>query len=330
MTTAGAGRVISFAAATLEAMDEEMARDDAVFLMGEDIARQGGIFGQFKGLPQKYGFERVRDTPISEATLVGATLGAALAGARPVFDMHFSDFALVAMDEIISQIAKIRYMSGGQVKIPLVLRMPDGAVHSTAAQHSQSLEAFYLHAPGLRVVAPSNPADAKGLLQSAIRLDDPVIYLEHKALYSLKGEVPEGEHLVPIGKAAVAREGRDVTIISYSLTLQKSLKAAQALAEAGISCEVIDLRSLSPLDWDTVTQSVAKTRRAVVAHESWRDYGPGAEIASTLSAEFFGRLLAPVARVGARHVPIPFSPPLEEFVIPQVADIVAATKGVAA
>lgn len=321
-------RVINLAQATLEAMDEEMARDESVFLMGEDIARQGGIFGQFKGLPDTYGLERVRDTPISESVLVGTTLGAALAGARPVFDMHFSDFALVAMDELASQIAKIRYMSGGQLKVPLVIRMPDGAVRSAAAQHSQSLEALYLHLPGLRVVAPSNPADAKGLLKTAIRSDDPVLYLEHKAMYTVKGEVPEGEHLVPLGKAALSREGRDVTVISYSLTLQKSLKAADALAQEGVEVEVIDLRSLNPLDWETVTASVAKTGRAVVAHEAWRFLGLGAEIAATLHERLFDRLKAPVARVGAKHVPIPFSPPLETFVIPQVDDITAAIREV--
>jgi pyruvate dehydrogenase E1 component beta subunit len=296
--------------------------------MGEDIARQGGIFGQFKGLPDKYGLERVRDTPISESVLVGTALGAALAGARPVFDMHFSDFALVAMDELASQIAKIRYMSGGQLKVPLVIRMPDGAVRSAAAQHSQSLEALYLHLPGLRVVAPSNPADAKGLLKTAIRSDDPVLYLEHKAMYTVKGEVPEGEYLVPLGKAALSREGCDVTVISYSLTLQKSLKAADALAQEGVEVEVVDLRSLNPLDWETVTASVAKTGRAVVAHEAWRFLGLGAEVAATLHERLFDRLEAAVARVGAKHVPIPFSPPLEAFVIPQVDDITAAIREV--
>jgi len=321
-------RTITFAAATREAMEEEMARDDRVFLMGEDIAKQGGIFGQFKGLPERFGLARVRDTPISESALVGTLLGAALAGARPVFDMHFSDFALVAMDEIASQIAKIRYMSGGQVDVPLVLRMPDGAVRSAAAQHSQSLETFYLHMPGLRVVAPATPADAKGLLKAAIRSDDPVVYLEHKALYTVKGEVPEGECLVPLGAARVVREGTDVTLISYSKTLHKALEAADALG--GVSAEVVDLRSLCPLDWDTVLASVRKTGRAVVAHEAWRFLGLGAEIAATLHERLAGDLKAPVARVGAKHVPIPFSPPLESFVIPQPADIAAAVQGVLA
>ena len=323
-TNTTTARRINLAQATLEAMDEEMARDPRVFLMGEDIARQGGVFGQFKGLSERYGLSRVRDTPISEAALVGTALGAALAGARPVFDMHFADFSLVAMDEIVSQIAKIRYMSGGQVEVPLVIRMPDGAIRSAAAQHSQSLEALFLHVPGLKVVTPSNPADAKGLLKAAIRSPDPVLYLEHKALYTVKGEVPAGDVVVPLGAATVAREGRDVTLISYSLTLRKALQSAEHLEQQGVSAEVVDLRSLNPLDWATVYASVRKTKRAVVAHEAWRAYGVGAEIAARLHETLHRELAAPVGRVGAAHVPIPFSPPLEQAVIPQVEDITAA------
>lgn len=321
-------REITFAVATLEAMDEEMARDPTVFLMGEDIAKQGGIFGQFKGLAERYGRERVRDTPISEATLVGMTLGAALAGARPVFDMHFADFLGIAMDEVFNQIAKIRYMSGGQLRVPLVIRAPDGAIRSAGAHHSQSLEAWVTHVPGLCVVAPATPADAKGLLKSAIRCDDPVIYFEHKALYARKGPVPDGEHLVPLGQARIAREGRDVTLVSYSMTLWKCLEASERLAVEGIEAEVVDLRTLVPTDWEAVLASVERTRRAVVAHEAWRFGGFGAELAATIAERLHGMLLAPVGRVGAKHAPIPFSPPLERYVIPQVDDVVRAVREV--
>lgn len=321
-------REVTFAEATREAMEEEMARDPAVFLWGEDIAKQGGVFGQFRGLAERFGRERVRDTPISEATLVGMTLGAALAGARPVFDLHFADFLGIVMDEVANQIAKIRYMSGGQLKVPLVIRAPDGAIRSAGPHHSQSLEMWVTHVPGLAVVAPATPADAKGLLKTAIRYDDPVVFFEHKALYPRKGPVPDGEHLVPLGKARVARSGRDVTLVSYSMTLWKCLEAAERLSREGVECEVVDLRTLVPLDWDLVLESVARTRRAVVAHEAWRFCGFGAEVAATLSERLWDRLLAPVARVGARGVPIPFSPPLERFVIPQVEDVVAAVREV--
>lgn len=321
-------RELTFAEATREAMEEEMSRDPAVFLWGEDIAKQGGVFGQFRGLAERFGRERVRDTPISEATLVGMTLGAALAGARPVFDLHFADFLGIVMDEVANQIAKIRYMSGGQLRVPLVIRAPDGAVRSAGPHHSQSLEAWVTHVPGLCVVAPATPADAKGLLKAAIRWDDPVVFFEHKGLYPKRGPVPEGEHLVPLGRARVARPGRDVTVVSYSMTLWKCLEAAERLAGEGVECEVVDLRTLVPIDWDLVLESVSRTRRAVVAHEAWRFGGFGAEVAATLAERLWGRLVAPVVRVGARGVPIPFSPPLERFVIPQVEDIVAAVREV--
>lgn len=321
-------REISFAEATREAMEEEMARDPAVFLWGEDIAKQGGVFGQFRGLADRFGPERVRDTPISEAALVGMTLGAALAGARPVLDLHFADFLGIVMDEVANQIAKIRYMSGGQLKVPLVIRAPDGAIRSAGPHHSQSLEAWVTHVPGLVVVAPSTPADAKGLLKAAIRSDDPVLFFEHKALYPRKGPVPDGDQVVPLGRARVVREGRDVTLVSYSMTLWKCLEAAEQLSRQGVECEVIDLRTLVPLDWDVVLASVARTRRAVVAHEAWRFGGFGAEVAAGLTERLWDRLVAPVLRVGARGVPIPFSPVLERYVIPQVEDVVAAVQEV--
>ncbi|CAM5797812.1 MULTISPECIES: alpha-ketoacid dehydrogenase subunit beta [Brevibacillus] len=318
-------RNISFSQATLEAMQEEMRRDERVFIMGEDIASQGGIFGQFKGLPKEFGLERVRDTPISETALVGAGIGAALAGAVPVVDMHFADFIGVTMDEVLNQMAKIRYMFGGQATLPLVLRAPDGVTRSAAAQHSQSLEAWFLHIPGLKVVIPSNPADAKGLLKAAIRDQNPVIYFEHKDLFSKKGPVPDGDYLTPIGKAAVVREGKDVTIVSYSAMLGKCLEAADQLGSLhGLEAEVIDLRTIVPMDMETIYESVKKTHRLVVAHEAVKTGGVGGEIAASVSENILEYLDAPIIRVGAAFTPIPFSPPLEKRVIPQVESIVEA------
>lgn len=307
-------REITFSEATLEAIAEEMERDERVFIMGEDIVRQGGIFGQFKGLPQKFGGERVLDTPISETAIVGAGVGAALAGMRPVVDMHFADFITVCMDEVVNQMAKIRYMFGGQCTMPLVLRAPDGIVRSAAAQHSQSLEAWFLHVPGLKVVIPSNPADAKGLLKAAIQSDDPVLYFEHKALFPLKGPVPAGEHVVPIGKASIARPGKDVTIVSYSLAMHRSLEAAEQLAKQGIEAEVVDLRTISPLDKNTIFASLAKTHRLVIVHEAVKTGGVGAEVAALVAEEALDLLDAPIARIGAPFVPVPFSPNLEKLV----------------
>jgi len=323
-------REISFSEATLEAMAEEMSRDERVFVMGEDIARQGGIFGQFKGLPQKSGFERVRDTPISETAIVGVGVGAALAGMRPIVDMHFADFITVAMDEVVNQMAKIRYMFGGQCTLPIVLRAPDGIIRSAAAQHSQSLEAWFLHVTGLKVVIPSNPADAKGLLKSAIRSDDPVLYFEHKALFAVKGPVPDGDHLVSIGKARIARSGRDLTIVSYSLMLQSVLEAADALSKDGIDVEVIDLRTISPMDNETIFASVKKTKRLIIVHEAVKTGGVGAEIAARVAEEMIDFLDAPIRRLGAPFVPIPFSPALEKLVKISAADVIRVAKEICA
>lgn len=314
-------RDLTFSEATLEAMTEEMQQDERVFVMGEDIARQGGIFGQFRGLPQKFGADRVLDTPISETAIVGAGVGAALAGMRPVVDMHFADFITVCMDEVVNQMAKIRYMFGGQCSIPLVLRAPDGIIRSAAAQHSQSLEAWFLHVPGLKVVIPSNPADAKGLLKAAIRSDDPVLYFEHKALFATKGPVPDGDHLVPIGKAHVARPGKDVTIVSYSLMMHRVLESAELLKDRGIEAEVIDLRTISPLDKETIFASVAKTKRLMIVHEAVKIGGVGAEISAMVAEEMIDCLDAPVVRLGAPAVPIPFSPGLEGLVKISAQDI---------
>ncbi|MCL5045664.1 MAG: alpha-ketoacid dehydrogenase subunit beta [Actinobacteria bacterium] len=315
-------REITFSQATLEAMAEEMRRDPLVFVMGEDIASQGGIFGQFRGLPEEFGTARVIDTPISETAIVGAGLGAAITGTRPVVDLHFADFLGVAMDEMFNQVAKIRYMFGGQVEVPLVVRAPDGAARSAAAQHSQSLEAWFLHVPGLKVVTPSNPEDAKGLLKSAIRERDPVLFFEHKDLFRQTGPVPEGEYLTPIGKARVLKEGKDVSLFTYSIMVRKSLEAARILSEQGIDAEIVDLRTISPLDTEAIQASVKKTQRAVIVHEACKIGGVGAEISAILAEDLIEYLDAPVRRVGAKHVPIPFSPPLEKYVIPQVEDIV--------
>lgn len=305
-------REITFAQATLEAMAEEMRRDERVFVFGEDIARQGGIFGQFKGLPQEFGFDRVRDTPISETAIIGAAVGAALAGMRPVADMHFADFMGVCMDELFNQMAKIRYMFGGQCTVPVVVRAPDGLANRAAAQHSQSIESWFLHVPGVKVVTPSNPADAKGLLKAAIRDDNPVIYFENKILYRELGPVPEGEYIVPIGKANVVKEGKDVTIISYSIAMKHANKAAEILAKDGIDAEVIDLRTISPYDKDTIMESVKKTHRLVIIHEAVKQGGVGAEIAAFVAENAIDYLDAPILRFGAPFVPVPFSPPLED------------------
>ncbi|MGE5594004.1 MAG: alpha-ketoacid dehydrogenase subunit beta [Betaproteobacteria bacterium] len=319
-------REITFSQATLEAMSEEMRRDPTVFVLGEDIARQGGIFGQFKGLPDEFGYERVLDTPISETAIVGSAVGAALTGMRPVADMHFADFVTCAMDEIANQAAKIQYMFGGQARLPLVVRAPDGVIKSAAAQHSQSLEAWFVHVPGVKIVIPSTPYDAKGLLKAAIRDDNPVLYFEHKALFAMKGPVPEEEYIVPIGKADVKRPGRDVTCVTYSIMVHRALEAAEDLAKDGIEVEVVDLRTLVPMDIDTVLQSVKKTKKVVVAHEACRRGGAGAEIAATIAEEAFDYLDAPVVRVGTLDVPIPFSPPLEARVVPRKKEIVEAVR----
>ncbi|MCD5415460.1 MAG: alpha-ketoacid dehydrogenase subunit beta [Clostridiales bacterium] len=321
-------REITFSEATLEAMKEEMERDDTIFVMGEDIVRQGGIFGQFKGLPDSFGIERVIDTPISETAIVGAAIGAALVGMRPVADMHFADFMGVCMDEIVNQMAKIRYMFGGQARVPMVIRAPDGLIRSAAAQHSQSIEAWFNNIPGLKVVTPSNPADAKGLLKAAIRSDDPIIYFENKDLFRQTGEVPEDEELlVDIGKAKVVKEGTDVTIVSYSIMMQKALEAAQILESEGYSVEVIDLITLSPFDEETVLESVKKTHRLLIVHEAVKIGGLGGEVAAVVAEKALDYLDAPIIRIGAKFTPVPFSPVLEEAYRPKTEDIVEGVEG---
>ncbi len=320
-------RMISCSAAICEALAGEMSRDETIFIIGEDLVAHGGIFGQFKGLPERFP-GRLIDTPISEACIVGAGLGAALTGMRPLVDMHFADFVTCAMDEIVNQTAKIRYMFGGQVKVPMVIWAPDGAGLSAAAHHSQSLESWFIHAPGLKVVVPSEPADVKGLLTAAIREDDPVIFFQHKKLFAKEGPVPDGEYVVPLGKAAIKRPGAGATILTYGSGLYLSLEAANQLAGMGIEAEVIDLRTLKPLDFETIAASVRKTNRAVVVHEACLSGGFGAEVSARIHSELFDDLDAPVLRVAARDVPMPFSPGMEKFVLPKVEDVIGAVRQV--
>ena len=309
-------------------LEEEMDRDPALMLIGEDIGRFGGVFGITRGLLDKFGPQRVRSTPISESAIVGAALGAATTGTPTVAELMYVDFVGCAMDQILNQVAKAHYMSGGTLRVPLVIRTAQGGGRGNAAQHSQSLESLFLHIPGLKVALPSTPHDARGLLRSAIRGDDPVVFIEHKLLYSTKGRLPDGEYLVPLGEARIARPGSDATVVSLSHTVHRALKAAERLAADGIEVEVIDLRTLVPLDLATVLASVRKTNRAVVAHEACRTGGWGAEVAAEIQAQAFDDLDAPVLRVGAKQVPVPYSKPLEEFVLPNEERIIAAVHAV--
>ncbi len=323
--TEPAVRQMTFGQATVEALSLAMRADERVIVLGEDIG-WGGNFGQFKGLLTEFGPRRVIDMPISEAIIMSVAVGAAATGMRPVASMSFVEFTMGAMDEIVNQAAKFRYMFGGQATVPLVLRASDGLLRSSAAQHSESLEALFTHIPGLKVVAPATAADAKGLLAAAIDDDNPVVYLENKRVGWSRGEVPDGEYRVPLGSARVARTGSDVTIVCYSIMVTHALSAATALAADGIEAEIIDLRSLVPLDMATVDASIEKTGHAVIAHEAWRFGGFGAELAAQVSERHFDRLGAPVARVGAKSSHIPFSPPLERAVAPQAEEIAEAVR----
>jgi pyruvate dehydrogenase E1 component beta subunit len=311
-----------------DALREEMQRDPTVFLLGEDIGKHGGAFGVTRGLVDEFGPERVIETPISEAAIAGAAVGAAIAGCRPVAEIMYMDFVTLAMDQIVNQAAKMRYMFGGKARVPLVIRMPSGAGRGNAAQHMQSLEAWFCHVPGLKVVMPSTPADAKGLLKSAIRDDNPVIFIEHKLLYAIKGDVPEGDYTIPLGKAEVKRAGQDVTIIATSRMVQFALEAADQLATQGVSAEVVDPRTLVPLDLDTILTSIRQTHVAVVVHEAPRRGGYGAEIAAQIQEQAFDWLDAPVARICGEDVPIPFSKALESLAIPDPDRIAAGVRHV--
>ena len=317
---------IRYVKAITDALAEEMARDERVIVLGEDVGVPGGTFGATRGLYQQFGKDRVRDTPISETAIVGAAIGAAVAGLRPVVEIMFMDFITTCWDQVVNQMAKMRYMFGGQVRLPLVVRTHTGAGLNAGPQHSGSLEAWAVHVPGLRIVMPATPADAKGLLKAAIRDDNPVLVLENKTLYAMKGEVPAGEHVTPLGRADVRRAGSDVTIVALSRMVGEALRAADALAADGISAEVIDPRTLAPLDHETILASVAKTGRLVVAHEAWAPCGVAAEIAA-LVVERDPRLLrAPMRRVTPPHTPVPFSPPMEKFWLPDAARIAAAVR----
>jgi pyruvate dehydrogenase E1 component beta subunit len=314
--------VMMYREALRNALAEEMHRDPKVFVIGEEVGRYGGAYAVTKGLIEEFGPERLVDAPISEASTVGLGVGAAVMGLRPVVELMYVDFIGLAGDQIANQMAKLRYMTGGQVKVPMVLRMQGGTGRSAGAQHSQSLEAWLTHVPGLRVVMPATPADAKGLLKSSIRSDDPVVFIEHKALYALKGEVPDGEHLV---QARLAREGGAVSIVAYSRMVHFALEAAQALSREGIEAEVLDLRTLNPLDWEAVLSSVRKTRRAVVVSEAHHTAGFAAELSARIAEEAFDQLEAPVIRVAAKDVPVPATH-LEKLSIPSVEEIARAAR----
>lgn len=318
-----AAREMSYAEAIRDAMDIALGSDERVILMGEDIGVYGGAFQVTGDLVHKYGEERVIDTPISELGGAGVAVGAALTGLRPIFEFQFSDFATLAMEQIVNQAAKIRYMLGGAVSVPLVMRFPAGSGTGAAAQHSQSLEAWLAHVPGLKVVQPSTPHDAKGLLLAALDDPDPVMIFEHKLLYKMKGAVPEGHYTVPIGKAETRREGSNVTIVATSIMVHKSLEAADILADDGISAEVIDLRTIRPIDRETVLASVRRTSRLVCVYEGVKTLGIGTEISAMVAeSDAFDYLDAPILRLGGAESPIPYNPQLEKAAVPQVADIV--------
>lgn len=322
-------RKITYREALREALREEMRRDPTVFLLGEDIGRYwGGAFKVTEGLAEEFGDERVRDTPISESAIVGAAVGAAITGMRPVAEIMFGDLTALAMDQIANQAAKIHYMFGGQVKVPLVIRTPFGAGVNIAAHHSQSLEAWFIHVPGLYVAAPSTPYDAKGLLKTAIRGSNPVFFCEHKLLYPIEGEVPEEEYLIPFGVADIKRDGADVTVVATLYMVHKALNAAEELGGEGISVEVVDPRTLMPLDKQAIINSVKKTGRIVIVSEDCKTAGVSAEIAAVVAEEAIDYLDAPIKRVAEPDTPIPFSPPLEQYVIPDEKAIIKAVKEV--
>jgi pyruvate/2-oxoglutarate/acetoin dehydrogenase E1 component len=323
-------RELSYSEAIRDAMDLAMAGDERVILMGEDIGVYGGAFGVTGDLVDKYGTDRVMDTPISELGGAGVAVGAALTGLKPIFEFQFSDFATLGMEQIVNQAAKIRYMLGGAVSVPLVMRFPAGSGTGAAAQHSQSLEAWTAHVPGLKVVQPATPADAKGLLLAALEDPDPVMIYEHKILYKMKGHVPEGYYLTPIGKAAVMREGKDLTIVATAIMVHKALDAAQKLALEGIEAEVIDLRTVRPMDRDAVLTSVRKTGRLICVYEGVKTLGVGAEVSAMVAeSDAFDFLDAPIVRLGGAECPIPYNPDLEKAAVPQVLDILEAARNIA-
>jgi len=316
--------VLSYREALNDALREEMERDPNVFMLGEDIGFFGGAFKVTEGLLAEFGEKRVIDTPIAEGLIVGAAIGAAMVGLRPIAELMTVNFALLAMDQIVNHAAKIRYMFGGKTKVPLVVRAPGGGGSQLGAQHSQSFESYFLHCPGLKVVIPATPEDAKGLLKESIRDDDPVIFLEHEHLYNTRGEVPSEEYTIPLGKAALKRTGTDITIITYSNMVLTALEAADNLGKDGIGVDLIDLRTLNPLDITTVITSVKKTNRAIIVEEDWKTGGAGAEISAQIYEHVFTALDAPVIRVAGKDVPMPYAKNLERAAIPQVEDVIQA------
>jgi pyruvate dehydrogenase E1 component beta subunit len=319
---------MTFAQALNDAHRIEMKRDPSIYVAGEDVGTYGGIFGVSAGLLDTFGPKRVRDTPITESAIIGTAVGAAACGLRPVIELMFIDFIGVSMDQLFNQAAKMKYMFGGKAKIPMVLRAACGAGIGAAAQHSQCLESWFMHVPGLKVVMPSTPYDAKGLLISSIRDDNPVVFLEHKLLYALEGEVPEGEYTVPLGKADIKCEGKDVTVVATAQMVHITLRAAEKLAAEGVSVEVVDPRTLAPLDHDTILGSVWKTHRLVIVTEDVKVAGSSAEIAAVVAEKAFDRLDAPITRVAAPSVPVPFSPALEKEYIPSEERVIKAIKTV--
>jgi acetoin:2,6-dichlorophenolindophenol oxidoreductase subunit beta len=317
---------LSYREAVRDAMSEAMRRDEDVFIMGEDIAEMGGSMGVTQGMLEEFGPERVRNTPISEMAIVGAGVGAAIAGMRPIVEVMYQDFLTLAMEQLVSQAAKHRYMSGGQIKVPLTVRTQGGAGWSPGAQHAQQLEAWFVHVPGLKVVFASTPEDVRGLLWSSIYEDNPVVFFEHRTLYGIKGEVPDQIEGIELGKARVHREGNDVTVVATGRLVHESLAAAKEVEEEGISVEVVDPRTLLPLDEETIVKSVQKTNRCVVAHEAIVRMGFGAEVAAVVQEQAFDYLDAPVQRVGAKFTPLPFAPVMEQYVVPHQQDVVAAIK----
>jgi len=322
-------RTITYAEAVAEALAEEMRRDPDVVIWGLDVGPYGGAFAATKGLAEEFGPERVIDMPISEAGYVGAGVGAAATGLRPVVELQFSDWITIASDMLVNQAAKMRYMFGGEISVPMVLRAPVGGYVSAAAQHSQSFESFFAFVPGLKVVLPSTPYDVKGLLKSAVRDDNPVIFFEHKHLYEVSGQVPEEEYTVPLGQADVKREGADVTLVTYSFMVTKSLAAAEELAKDGIDVEVVDLRTVDPIDEETILTSVRKTHRVIVVQEVWRKCSVSSEIAAIIAEKALDYLDQPILRVTADDVPNPFSPVLEEYVLPSEEKIIECVRRIA-
>jgi pyruvate dehydrogenase E1 component beta subunit len=320
---------ITMREAISQALWEEMERDERVFILGEEVGVWGGTYAVTKGFYDHFGAERVKDTPIAEAAIIGAGIGAAMVGQRPVAELMTINFAFSAMDHIVNEAAKLRYMFGGQFKVPLVIRAVGGGGRQLGATHSQTPDAIFAHFPGLKVVAPGTPYDAKGLLKAAIRSDDPILFIEHATMYQTRGEVPVDEdYLLPIGKSTIQRAGSDVTVVTYSKGLDLSLKAADELAKQGIEVEIVDLRTLRPLDMEPVIASFQKTNRAVVVEEGWRSFGVGSEIASRIYEEAFDYVDAPIQRVAQKEVPLPYNRDLEQSALPQVDDIIKAVKEV--